>query len=86
MEKPTIGRVVHFTDSHGNCRAAIIVEVTKDSLEVWLTWYRVNYTDGWKTERDVPFSSKSKPITWHYTYNCPHRVQENELLKILEEV
>lgn len=65
VEGCAVGRVVHYTDSEGECAAAMIVKVYgKETGLVALNVFRVNELPQSKTS--VSFSMKCERGTWHW--------------------
>lgn len=71
MDKPSIGRIVHYSERDGDgtiCRAAIVTEIDRGhETEVSLFVFRPN---GYFSMFDVLYDEDREEKTWHW----PERV------------
>lgn len=67
MNRPSVGRIVHFVDYDGStCRAAIVTECQVMGID----HLAVFGTDNVFFQRSVSYSESGEPGTWHW----PERV------------
>ena len=67
--KPSVGRIVHFSDAYGMCRAAIITGVREDNI-IDLTFFSPGVT-GALARTKIKFDENKSESSWHW----PERVE-----------
>lgn len=63
MQKPSIGRIVHYVNFANQHLAAIVTKVTDDAVHLVVFNPATAYTD---YQFDIVFSELPTPDTWHW--------------------